>query len=91
MLELLSSFPVLLSAKNIEGGAVLFLDGEGCPMQCNYPGRMIAGVSQFLRDRPADLWPQATLVLMPTVELRRRAQDILSFLRSSDSMEENPN
>jgi hypothetical protein len=91
LLELLSSFPVLLRAKNIEGGAVLFLEGDGCPMKCNYPGRMIASVSPFLRDRPVDLWPQAILVLMPTVELRKRALDILSFLRSADPIEENPN
>jgi hypothetical protein len=91
MIELLSSFPLLLRAKNIEGGAVLLLEGEGCPMKCNYPGRMIASVSPFLRDRPVDLWPQAILVLMPTVELRRRALEILSFLRSSDPIEENPN
>ncbi|MGA3133776.1 MAG: hypothetical protein ABSD59_23675 [Terracidiphilus sp.] len=91
MLELLSSFPVLLHAKNIEGGAVLFLEGDGCPMKCNYPGRMISSVSPFLRNRPVDLWPQAILVLMPTVELRKRALDILSFLRSADPIEENPN
>lgn len=91
MLQLLSSFPVLLRAKNIEGGAVLLLEGEGCPMKCNYPGRMVASVSPFLRDRPVDLWPQAKLVLIPTAELRRRALDILTFLGSSDSIEENPN
>jgi hypothetical protein len=91
MLELLHSFPELLRAKSIKGGAVLFFEGEGCMMDFEYPGCMLASASPFLRDRPLDLWPQAILVLAPTVELATRAQNILDFLRSSDPTEGNPN
>jgi hypothetical protein len=91
MLELLRSFPRFLQTKRIEAGAVFFLEGEGCGMQFAYPGRMVAKASPFLRDRPDDLWPQVTLSLAPTDELRIRAQDILAFLLSSVAMEGNPN
>jgi hypothetical protein len=91
MLELLNSFPRLLQTKRIEAGAVFFLEDEGCGMQFAYPGRMVAEASPFLRDRPDDLWPQVTLSLTPTDELRIRAQDILAFLLNSGSMEGNPN
>ena len=91
MLEMLSTFPRLLQTKGIEAGAVFFLEGEGCGMQFAYPGQMVAKGSPFLRDRPDDLWPQVTLSLAPTDELRIRAQDILAFLLSSVAMEGNPN
>jgi hypothetical protein len=91
MLEMLNSFPRLLQTKGIEAGAVIFLEGEGCTMQLAYPGRMVAGASPFLRDRPDDLWPQVTLSLAPTDELRIRAQDILAFLLGSTSMDGSPN
>ena len=91
MLELLNSFPRLLQTKRIEAGAVFFLQGEGCGMQFAYPGRMVAKASPFLRDRPDDLWPQVTLSLTPTDELRTRAQDILTFLLNTFSMEGDPN
>lgn len=91
MLELLRSFPRFLQTKRIEAGSVFFLEGEGCGMQFAYPGRMVAKASPFLRDRPDDLWPQVTLSLAPTDELRIRAQDILAFLLSSVAMEGSPN
>jgi hypothetical protein len=91
IIELLRSFPRLLQSKRIEAGPVLFLEGEGCGMEFAYPGRMLANVSPFLRDRPDDLWPQVTLSLTPTDELRIRAQDILAFLLSSISLDGNPN
>ncbi|MFZ0393226.1 MAG: hypothetical protein WBX09_06195 [Terracidiphilus sp.] len=91
MLEVLNSFPRLLQTKRIETGAVFFLEGEGCAMQFAYPGRMVAEASPFLRDRPDDLWPQVTLSLTPTDELRIRAQGILAFLLSSTSMDGSPN
>jgi hypothetical protein len=91
MLEVLKSFPRLLQTKGIEAGAVFFLEGEGCAMQFAYPGHMIAKASPFLRDRPDDLWPQVTLSLTPTDELRIRAQDILAFLLTSTPMTGNPN
>jgi len=91
MLDLLNSFPRLLQTKRIEAGAVLFLEGEGCGMQFGYPGRMVAKASPFLRDRPDELWPQVTLSLTPTEELRTRARDVLNFLLNSASMEGNPN
>jgi len=91
MLEMLNSFPRLLQTKGIEAGAVFFLEGEGCAMQFAYPGRMVAKASPFLRDRPDELWPQVTLSLTPTDELRIRAQDIRAFLLSSTPVEGNPN
>jgi len=90
-LELLRSFPRLLQTKRIEAGAVFFLEGEGCAMQFTYPGQMVVEASPFLRNRPNDLWPQVTLSLTPTDELRTRAQDILAFLVSPTSIEGNPN
>ena len=60
-------------------------------MQFAYPGQMVAKASPFLRDRPDELWPQVTLSLTPTDELRIRAQDILAFLLSSIPVEGNPN
>lgn len=89
IIELLRSFPRLLQAKGIEAGAVLFLEGEGCGMEFAYPGRMMAKASPFLRDRPDDRWPQVTLSLTPTDELRIRAQNILAFLLSSIALEGN--
>jgi len=56
-----------------------------------YPGRMLAKTSQFLRDRPVELWPQVSLSLTPTVELRIRAQTILRFMRSSTPLDGEPN
>jgi len=91
IIELLHSFPRLLQSKGIEAGAVLFLEGEGCGMEFAYPGRMMSKASPFLRDRPDDLWPQVTLSLTPTDELRIRAQDILAFLLSSIALDGNPN
>jgi len=91
MLELLSSFPRFLQTKRIEAGAIFFLEGEGCGMQFAYPGQMVVEASPFLRNRPNDLWPQVTLSLTPTDELRTRAQDILAFLLSSTPVEGNPN
>lgn len=91
MVELLNSFPRLLQTKRIEAGTVFFLEGEGCGMQFAYPGRMVAETSPFLRNRPDELWPQVSLSLTPTDELRIRAQDILAFLLSSTSMDGNPN
>jgi hypothetical protein len=85
MTDLLNSFPQLLLSKGIDGGAVLFLEGEGCPMMCDYPGRMTSSVFPFLRDRSMDLWPEATLTLAPTRELRMRAFRILNFLGNSES------
>jgi hypothetical protein len=91
IIELLRSFPRLLQSKGIEASAVLFLEGEGCGMEFAYPGRMMSKASPFLRDRPDDLWPQVTLSLTPTDELRIRAQDILAFLLSSIALDGNPN
>jgi hypothetical protein len=91
MLELLRSFPELLGAKKIEYGTVLFLDGDGCPMECNYPGRMVAKASRFLRARSVDLWPEASLTLIPADDLRIRAEKVLRFLRNVDLPEGDSN
>ena len=88
MCELLDSFPDLLDAKTFP---VLFLAGEGCPMACEYPGQMVARVSPFLRARPVELWPEAMLSLTPAVDLRRRAKQIVAFLRDSKATGGIPN
>jgi hypothetical protein len=91
MLELLNSFPLLLESKQVDGGAILFLEVDGCPMTCSYPGRMKSSVSRFLRDRSTDLWPEATLTLAPNTELRMRARKIVKFLHDSESTASDPN
>jgi hypothetical protein len=91
MLELLHSFPEVLQARGFKVSPVMFMEGEGCLMEFAYPGRMVAEASPFLRNRPVDHWPQVTLCLNPTNELRIRAQDLLAFLRSSPSVEGNLN
>lgn len=64
---------------------------KGRSIQFAYPGQMVAKALPFLRDRPDELWPQVTLSLTPTDELRIRAQDILAFLLSSIALDGNPN
>jgi hypothetical protein len=91
MLELLNAFPDLLRAKGIQEDAIFYLQGEGCPMLLPYPGRMLVKVSPFLRDRPLDLWPQATLSIVPTDELIIRAKAIVEFVRDTEPMVGNPN
>jgi hypothetical protein len=91
MLELLNAFPDLLRAKGIQEDAVYYLQGEGCPMLLPYPGRMLVKVSPFLRDRPLDLWPQATLSIVPTDELVIRARAVVEFVRDTEPMAGNPN
>jgi hypothetical protein len=91
MFDMLRSFPRLLRTKGIEPGSVFFLEGDGCRMQFACPGRMVAELSPFLRDRPDAFWPEATLSLTPTDELRSRAQQILAFLVSSTSISDDPN
>ncbi len=91
MVELLSAFPDLLRAKGIQEDAIFYLQGEGCPMLLPYPGRMLVKVSPFLRDRPLDLWPQATLSIVPTDELVLRAKAIVEFVRDTEPMDGLPN
>jgi hypothetical protein len=91
MLELLNAFPDLLRAKGIQEDAIFYLQGEGCPMLLPYPGRMLVKVSPFLRDRPLDLWPQATLSIVPTNELVIRAKAIVEFVRDTEPVAGYPN
>jgi hypothetical protein len=91
MLELLNAFPDLLRAKGIQEDAIFYLQGEGCPMLLPYPGRMLVKVSPFLRDLPLDLWPQATLSIIPTDELINRAKAIVQFVQNTEPMAGNPN
>jgi hypothetical protein len=91
MLELLNAFPDLLRAKGIQEDAVYYLQGEGCPMLLAYPGRMLVKVSPFLRDRPLDLWPQATLSIAPTDELVVRAKAVVEFVQNTAPMTGTPN
>jgi hypothetical protein len=91
MLELLNAFPDLLRAKGIQEDAVYYLQGEGCPMLLAYPGRMLVKVSPFLRGRPLDLWPQATLSIAPTDQLVVRAKAVVEFVQNTAPMTGTPN
>jgi len=91
MVELLRSFPELLRTKRVDPGAVYFREAEGCLMDFAYPGQIVATASPFLRDRPVNLWPQVSLNLTPTNELRTRAREILNFLQSSAPTDRDPN
>lgn len=91
VLDMLRSLPAVLRTKRFDESAVMFMEGEGCVMEFRYPGRMVLNQSPFLRDRPTDLWPQVTLSLTPTDELRIRARHILDFLLSPTSDEDIPN
>ncbi|HEV2133131.1 MAG TPA: hypothetical protein VGR47_02610 [Terracidiphilus sp.] len=87
MAELLGSFPKILNARGFKDLTVMFMEGEGCVMEFEYSGNTLAEVSPFLRDRPDDPWPQVKLSLIPTDELKIRAQTILAFLLTSKSAE----
>ena len=89
--EIGDSFPKLLLSKGIDTGPGEFLEGDGCPIRFKYPGRMKSSVSRFLRDRSKDLWPEATLTVTPTADIRTRSQTILNFLRDSEPASSNPN
>jgi hypothetical protein len=91
ILDMLRSFPAVLSTKRFDASSVMFMEREGCVMEFSYPGRMVLHRSPFLRDRPTDIWPQVTLGLTPTDELRIRATHILAFLLSPTSIVDNPN
>ena len=91
ILDMLRSFPVVLGTKSFDTCSVMFMEGEGCVMEFSYPGRMVLHRSPFLRDRPTYLWPQVTLSLTPTDELRIRAGRILAFLLSPTSIVDKPN
>jgi hypothetical protein len=91
MLRLLRSFEEMLHARGFEESCIMFMGGEGCRMEIGYPGRMLASASPFLRERHPAIWPQVTLSLDPTDELRTRARRILTFLRSTPSLDSNPN
>jgi hypothetical protein len=79
MIELLSSLPRLLRAKNVVG-EVCYLPGEGCRMEIPYPGKMMAELCPSLRDRACDLWPEMILKIDPTKELLDRARQMVEFV-----------
>lgn len=81
MVELLDSFSQLLRARGIQADEVYFLDGVGCRMRVAYPGKMVAELSPYLRNRPADLWPSVTLSVAVTEELVTRAGTTRAFVR----------
>ncbi len=91
MTELLGSFPAILHARGFKDLAVMFMEGEGCVMEFEYPGHMLAEASPFLQNRPIDRWPKVTLHLVPAIELRDRAHRVLAFLRDSGPIEALPN
>lgn len=91
MTELLGSFPEILNARGFKDLTVMFMEGEGCVMEFEYPGHMLAEASPFLQNRPIDHWPKVTLSLAPTNELRDRARRVLAFLRDSEPTEALPN
>jgi hypothetical protein len=91
MTELLGSFPKILNARGFKDLTVMFMEGEGCMMEFEYPGHMLAEASPFLQNRPIEHWPKVTLSLAPTNELRDRAHRVLAFLRDSEPTEALPN
>jgi hypothetical protein len=90
MIELLSSLPRLLRAKDVIG-EVCYMPGEGCRMEIPYPGKMIAELCPSLRDRPCDLWPELTLKLDLTEELLDRARQVVELVWESGQFCGQPN
>jgi hypothetical protein len=91
MTELLGSLPKILNARGFKDLTVMFMEGEGCMMEFEYPGHMLAEASPFLQNRPIEHWPKVTLNLAPTNELRDRAHRVLAFLRGSEPTDALPN
>jgi hypothetical protein len=83
LFQLLATFPGLLRAKNLKKKAC-YAAGAGCPMTIPYPGKMIAGLTPCLRDRPPDLWPEVFLRIVPTGELVLRARTAVQFAQDLD-------
>jgi hypothetical protein len=91
MTDLLGSFPKILNARGFKDLTVKFMEGEGCMMEFEYPGHMLAEGSPLLKNRPIEQWPKVTLSLAPKNELRDRARRVLAFLRDSEPTEALPN
>ncbi|MFP5276606.1 MAG: hypothetical protein ACLGPM_05795 [Acidobacteriota bacterium] len=87
MAEVLGSFPKILNARGFKDLTVMFMEGEGCMMEFEYPGHMLAEASPFLQNRPIERWPKVTLSLAPTNELRDRAHRVVAFLMDSGTNE----
>lgn len=78
--DLADCFTEALHARGLKVSC-LRLQPQGCLLEIAYPGLMIADRSPYLRNRPVDLWPQATLHLQPTEALRLQARALVSFLQ----------
>jgi hypothetical protein len=89
LFELLTTFPGLLRTKNLKRNASYAL-GSGCPMVIPYPGKMIAGLTPCLRDRPPDLWPEVFLRIVPTGQLVSRARTAVKFAQDLDLINNGP-
>lgn len=89
LFELLTTFPGLLRAKNLKRNASYAL-GSGCPMVIPYPGKMVAGLTPCLRDRPPDLWPEVFLRIVPTGQLVSRARTAVKFAQDLDLINNGP-
>jgi hypothetical protein len=81
MVNLLNSFPKLLTDRGIKAGEIAYLR-EGNYMKFAYPGQMVVSRSCYLCNRPLELWPSVTLVLPVTAELVERAKKITECLQS---------
>jgi hypothetical protein len=84
MIELLSSLPRLLRAKDVVGD-VCYMPGGGCRMEIPYPGKMVLELCPCLQNRPCDSWPEITLKIQPTEELLDRARRVVEYVWESGS------
>jgi hypothetical protein len=75
------SFAEALHARGIMKEPTLYTRARDYFVELAYPGVMIADVSPYLSNRPVDLWPQATLHLLPTEELCRSARQLVMLLQ----------
>ena len=91
LIALMFILPDILLDKKLAIGDVGFQPGHRCVMHLAYPGQMMAAASPYFENRPVDLWPQVTLNLSPTRELRERAAVVMDFRLSSERLEGKPN
>ena len=87
MVDLLDTFPKVLRGQGIDLETVFFLPGAGCAMSFEYPGQMQLSKTRYL-DRPNDLWPEATMNVEISPELKARAKKIVDFTRLSAAKSE---
>lgn len=91
--EIRNAFRDFLGAQGFEEAKTQFLwmEGPGCSLAICYPGKLETQKSPFLRSRPVEEWPCASLSIRVTEGLRSRARDVLEFVRSKPKANVVPN